>query len=189
MDKIYQVRSRGFTHSEILRYFCDILMGLEYLHVRNVFHRDLKPANLLVDSNGNIKIADFGISLINSTNKSSEKIYGTAFYSAPEVLRCEKYDNKSDIWSLGCILYEMCTGSSPFSQASDMDDLRYLQRILTRRKLRCANIRNKYGPLWANLCEQMILSNLQERISLPDILSIDPALTIPYYHKYFDYNY
>ncbi|KAM7351417.1 pan gu [Cochliomyia hominivorax] len=189
LDIINHARPMGLSNTNILCYFCDILMGLEYLHIRHVFHRDLKPANLLVDINDHIKIADFGISLIHTPNKASGNAAGTAFYSAPEVLRGEKYDYKSDIWSLGCILYEMCVGHSPFSQANNMEDLLYLIKVLTRQKLNCAYIRNKHGSLWANLCEQMITINLQQRISLPDILCIDPALTIPYYNKYFDYKY
>ncbi|XP_065357276.1 serine/threonine-protein kinase nekl-2 [Calliphora vicina] len=189
MDIINQSRAVGFSIANILRYFCDILMGLEYLHIRHVFHRDLKPANLLIDLNDHIQIADFGISLIHSPNKANGNAAGTAFYSAPEVLRGDKYDYKSDVWSLGCILYEMCVGHSPFSQAHNMDDLVYLIKVLTRHKLNCSFIRNKYGSLWANLCEQMITTNLQQRISLPEVLSMDPALTIPYYNKYFDYKY
>ena len=189
LDIIGKARPNGFSNLIILRYFCDILMGLEYLHIRHVFHRDLKPANLLVDQNNHIKIADFGISLVHAPNKAKGSTVGTAFYSAPEVLRGEKYDYKSDIWSLGCVLYEICMGHSPFSQAVDIDDLLYLLKVLTRPKLNCINIRNKYGTTWASLCEQMIVPNIQQRISLPDILRIHPSLTISYYNKYFDYNY
>lgn len=189
LDIINQQRPMGLSTANLHSYFCDILMGLEYLHIRHVFHRDLKPANLLVSVNNHIKIADFGISLIHTPNKATGPSAGTAFYSAPEVLRGEKYDSKSDIWSLGCILYEMCVGHSPFSQAHNLEDLNYLIKVLTRQKLNCCFIRNKYGSIWANLCEKMIVNNLQQRISLPDILCMDPVLTLPYYNKYFDYKY
>lgn len=189
LDIICQVRPTGLSNDNILRYFCDILMGLEYLHIRNVFHRDLKPANLLIDKNNHIKIADFGISLVHTPNKSTYSTAGTAVYSAPEVLRGGKYDYKSDIWSFGCILYEMCMGHSPFSQALNIDDLLYLMKVLTSPKLNSSNVRAKYGTLWANLCDRMIVVNLQQRISLPDILRFHPGLTLNYYNKYFDYRY
>lgn len=188
-DLICQARPNGLTHNEIMRYFCDMLMGLEYLHIRHVMHRDLKPANLLVDDNYRLKIADFGISLVHASKNSSVKSLGTPYYLPPEVLRGDKYDYKSDIWSMGCILYEMCTGHSPFSQAATLDELRYLVRVLTRQKMDCSNIRKLNGPLWAQLCERMIVGNMQMRISLPDIICLDPTLTIAYYNKYFDYKY
>lgn len=188
-DLIHQAHPKGLTNTEILGYFCDMLMGLEYLHIRHVLHRDLKPANLLVDAHYHLKIADFGISLIHSSHKGTVATMGTPYYTAPELLRGEKYDNKSDIWSLGCILYEMCAGYNPFQQAATLDELRYVIRVLTRHKLDCSNIRKKNGPLWANLCERMIVNNVQHRIALPDILCLDASLTLPYYNKYFDYKY
>lgn len=188
-DMIRKVQPVGFSSASILCYFCDILMGLEYLHIRHVFHRDLKPANLLIDRSDHIKIADFGISLIHTPHKAGSNGFGTVLYSAPEILRGEKFDYKSDIWSLGCVLYEMCMGHSPFSQAHDMPGLVNLIKGLTSQKLNCSFIRNKYGPVWAKLCEKMITPSLQQRISLTDILCMDPMLTLSYYNKYFDYNY
>uniref|UniRef100_A0A1I8PK04 non-specific serine/threonine protein kinase n=1 Tax=Stomoxys calcitrans TaxID=35570 RepID=A0A1I8PK04_STOCA len=188
-DLIFQARPKGLAHNDIMRYFCDTLMGLEYLHIRHVIHRDLKPANLLVDANGNLKIADFGISSVHGSRSCNAKALGTPYYTPPEVLRGERYDYKSDIWSLGCILYEMCLGHCPFSQAATLDELRYLIRVLTRQKMDCSNLRKTHQPLWANLCERMIVSKLQLRISLPEIICLEPTLTIAYYHKYFDYKY
>ncbi|XP_005184555.1 serine/threonine-protein kinase nekl-2 [Musca domestica] len=188
-DLIHNARPKGLTHNEIMRYFCDALMGLEYLHVRHVIHRDLKPANLLVDANHNLKIADFGISLVHASKVHNPAALGTPYYTPPEVLRGERFDYKSDIWSLGCILYEMCMGHGPFSQAATLDELRYLIRVLTRQKMDCSNIRKLYGCMWAQLCERMIVTNLQMRISLPEIIVLEPSLTIYYYNKYFDYKY
>ncbi|XP_075152643.1 pan gu [Haematobia irritans] len=188
-DLIYQARPNGLKDSEILRYFCDTLMGLEYLHIRHVIHRDLKPANLLLDANHNLKIADFGISSVCGPKSYNSTTLGTPYYTPPEILRGDRYDYKSDIWSLGCILYEMCVGHGPFSRAATLDELRYLIRVLTRHKLDCSNIRKLHGPLWAHLCERMIVSSIQLRISLSDIISLEPTLTIAYYNKYFDYKY
>lgn len=181
--------STGLPNKEILRYFCDMLMGLEYLHIRHVFHRDLKPENILVDANSHLKIADFGISLIYSPTIRNSDTGGTPFYAAPEALRGEKYEYKSDVWSLGCILYEMCMGNSPFSQAKSIDELTYLGKVLTNPKLNCSLLRAKYGQLWSLLCERMIVYSPSNRISLPEILCLDASLTLPYYKMYFDYKY
>ena len=100
----------------------NILLGLNYLHSNKIIHRDLKPENILMNSDGTqIKIADFGI----CSNLSSSKIFlkrtmvGTALYMAPEVLLEKKYAFDCDIWSLGCIVYEMFSGKKPYFKNGD----------------------------------------------------------------------
>ncbi|KAL9927549.1 serine/threonine-protein kinase Nek5-like [Glossina fuscipes fuscipes] len=178
----------GFTAAEVIHHFCDILMGLEYLHTRHVIHRDLKPANLLVDSNFCIKIGDFGISFINSPNVTHD-FAGTILYMAPEIMRCEKFNNKCDIWSLGCLLYEICCGRNPFAHATSRDEVDRLIHSFTRRRLDCSAIRSKYGTMWANLCSSMLVTDVENRISLEKILHWDASLTLYYYRKYFAYSY
>uniref|UniRef100_A0A1A9X0R7 non-specific serine/threonine protein kinase n=1 Tax=Glossina brevipalpis TaxID=37001 RepID=A0A1A9X0R7_9MUSC len=186
-DLIKRALPDGFLEKELMRHFCDILMGLEYLHIRNVIHRDLKPANLLVDSHFCIKISDFGVSLVSSPNV----IHGTAgtlLYMAPEIMRGEKFVYKSDIWSLGCILYEMCCGCNPFSQATSTEELRRLIHSFTRQKIDCSAIRSKYCKMWSDICASMLITNVQDRISLRDILRCNANLSLHYYRKYFIYD-
>ncbi|XP_037957393.1 aurora kinase A [Teleopsis dalmanni] len=170
-------------------YFLDILMGLEYLHIRHVIHRDLKPENLLLDSQNRIKIADFGISVIKSTHLENSCGGGTLSYMAPEVINGGKCDFKSDIWALGCILYEMCTGYTPFREALDFEDMKYLTYKKTTPQLNCDGIAFRYGSVWSQLCAKMIKYDPLKRPALPEIITYHNIITIPFYFKYFEYDY
>ncbi|KAL2231946.1 mitogen-activated protein kinase kinase kinase 1 [Sesamum indicum] len=100
--------------SQVSAYTRQILHGLKYLHDRNVLHRDIKCANILVDTNGSVKLADFG--LAKATNLNDVKsCKGTALWMAPEVVRSLGYGLAADIWSLGCTVLEMLTRRFPYS--------------------------------------------------------------------------
>jgi len=102
-----------------------ILNGLAYLHSKDIIHRDIKGANILVDNHGSVKISDFGISKrVESTLRTSNthqmkrggprvSLQGSVFWMAPEVVKQTAYTRKADIWSLGCLIVEMFTGSHP----------------------------------------------------------------------------
>jgi serine/threonine protein kinase/Flp pilus assembly protein TadD len=123
----------GLPTEQVIRYGTQISDALAHAHQRHIVHRDLKPANVTVTPDGNAKVLDFGLatrlrtdeieevtrSLVNF-NKS-EPIAGTLPYIAPEQLRGEAADARSDIWSLGILLYEMATGSRPFSGHSGFE--------------------------------------------------------------------
>ena len=91
-------------------------MGLEFLHkTLKVIHRDIKPSNMLINSEGEVKIADFGVSaqLENSLEQRSTWV-GTTMYMSPERLKGDNYTTDSDLWSLGLTLVEGATGREPF---------------------------------------------------------------------------
>ncbi|KAK5644545.1 hypothetical protein RI129_005845 [Pyrocoelia pectoralis] len=94
----------------VLNYFCQILNGLHHIHSKNIIHRDLKSENIFLTGlqSDVVKIGDFGISKILQNDTKTQTFIGTANYLAPEMCHGKPYNTKSDIWSLGCILYELC---------------------------------------------------------------------------------
>ena len=122
-DKIREKKQKNekFSENEILQYFYEILQGLYYLHKNRVIHRDLKTLNIFLTENNHIKIGDFGVSkkLINN-NIYAYTFVGTPYYLSPEICLNKPYDEKSDVWSLGVVLYEMITLNKPFDSESQM---------------------------------------------------------------------
>ena len=99
-------------------------MSLKYIHDRKILHRDIKPENVLKTKSGVIKFADFGVSkLVSSTLAKASTEIGTPLYLSPEIVRQEKYDFKTDIWSMGVTLYELCTFKRPFDTTIGIKDL------------------------------------------------------------------
>eukprot|EP00899_Mesostigma_viride_P019335 jgi/Mesvir1/27402/Mv07203-RA.4 len=110
--KIQEASKKGVTFDPklVLNWFTQILMGLHHVHSNKVLHRDLKTQNIFIGKGGIIKIGDFGISkVLDNTNDFATTVTGTPYYMSPECCQNQKYTFKSDIWSLGCILYELCT--------------------------------------------------------------------------------
>ncbi|XP_073058061.1 mitogen-activated protein kinase kinase kinase 3-like isoform X1 [Primulina eburnea] len=107
----------AFGEPVIQNYTRQILSGLAYLHGRNTVHRDIKGANILVDPNGEIKLADFGMAKHITTRSSTLSFKGSPFWMAPEVvMNTNGYSLPVDIWSLGCTVLEMATSKPPWSQ-------------------------------------------------------------------------
>jgi serine/threonine protein kinase len=101
------------------RYIIDVCKGLKYLHENRIIHRDIKPENLLLDPNGVIKIADFGLSKrCVSHPLRADSICGTNDYLPPEMVREVIYDHRVDIWSTGVLAYEFLVGEPPFASRS-----------------------------------------------------------------------
>lgn len=85
-------------------------MALEHIHALRILHRDLKTQNIFIGNGGVIKVGDFGIAkVLAGTGDMATTVTGTPYYMAPEICRNQPYTYKSDIWSLGCVLYELCT--------------------------------------------------------------------------------
>jgi NIMA (never in mitosis gene a)-related kinase len=106
----------------IWRYLVQMVQGLKHLHSMNIVHRDLKSANVFLSADlKHIKLGDMNVSKI-AKNRMVYTQTGTPFYASPEVWRDEPYDFKSDVWSLGCVLYEMCNRCPPFN-GKQMEEL------------------------------------------------------------------
>jgi len=104
--------------------FIQLAAALRYLHVeKRIVHRDLAPGNVLISGDQmNIKLADFGLAKRWGTQSASvmKSFVGTILYSCPEIVQSQPYTEKADIWSLGCILYELMTFSQPFSAGNPL---------------------------------------------------------------------
>eukprot|EP01113_Clastostelium_recurvatum_P033065 TRINITY_DN4331_c0_g1_i4.p1 TRINITY_DN4331_c0_g1~~TRINITY_DN4331_c0_g1_i4.p1 ORF type:complete len:1183 (+),score=146.93 TRINITY_DN4331_c0_g1_i4:53-3601(+) len=114
------------SESVVRSYTRQILQGLAYLHMNQIAHRDIKGANILLDSRGAIKLADFGCSrLVMGIVSQFRTILGTPFWMAPEVIKQSGHGRAADIWSLGCVIIEMATGSPPWSHISEIAAVMY----------------------------------------------------------------
>ncbi len=93
-----------------MNWFIQMALGLSYLHGRKILHRDIKTNNIFLTASRVVKIGDFGVSKeLTSTGEMADTVIGTPCYMSPEILSDQKYDAKSDVWALGCVLYELCT--------------------------------------------------------------------------------
>ena len=151
------------SEKEARRLFQQIIFGLEYLHVNGVSHRDLKPENVLLDKDGNVKLADFGLS---NKMKDGNFLYsscGSPNYAAPELINGKCYNGAAiDIWSSGVILYTILTGQLPFNEK---------QANKLYQKIReCKYTVPKTVPDDAkDLIERMLQKNPLDRITIPEI--------------------
>ncbi|XP_059196118.1 serine/threonine-protein kinase Nek11 [Centropristis striata] len=109
---------RSLPEEQVVDWLIQLLLGLHYMHQRRILHRDLKAKNVFLKRNL-VKIGDLGVSclLIGSCDLAST-FTGTPFYMSPEILKQQRYDYKSDIWALGCLLYQMCSLSHAFQAPS-----------------------------------------------------------------------
>ena len=110
-------RRLQFEESQVWEWIIQLLKGLKYLHDNKIMHRDLKCANIFLMKNGLVKIGDLNVSKITKSNMARTQT-GTPYYIAPEIWKDKPYDYKCDIWSLGCIIYEICTSRPPFRGTS-----------------------------------------------------------------------
>ncbi|XP_038974633.1 CBL-interacting protein kinase 9 isoform X2 [Phoenix dactylifera] len=164
-DKI--VKHGRLKEDEARRYFQQLLNAVDYCHSRGVYHRDLKPENLLLDSYGNLKVSDFGLSAFAPQIREDGLLHtacGTPNYVAPEVLNDKGYDGTaSDIWSCGVILFVLMAGYLPF----DEPNLMALYKKICKADFSC--------PSWFSsgakkLIKRILDPNPHTRITIPQIL-------------------
>mgnify|MGYP001301666269 FL=1 len=114
-DLSQYIKNKIYTYDD--KYFYEIFNGLEYLFNNNILHRDIKPQNILITDN-TIKISDFGFAKTFEKNELISTVCGSPLYMAPEIIKNKQYNHKSDIWSLGVIIFELFTKKHPYYTTS-----------------------------------------------------------------------
>ena len=159
----FKQMQKSFEEKDIWNIFIQILQGLKCLHDHNILHRDLKSANIFLFNNNLAKIGDLNVSKV-TKNGIGHTQTGTPYYASPEVWNDESYTNKSDIWSLGCVLYEMICLTPPF-KAESMDGLYH--KII---KGKYNKIPEKYSKELNEILKLLFNENPKERPSCDELL-------------------
>ena len=126
LDLAYYSKNNKMDEKKIKLIMKQVLNGIKYLRLHNIFHRDLKPANILLDEYENVKISDFGFAKVISDNDLSKTLCGSPIYMAPEIMQHKPYNNKTDIWSIGIIIFQLVFGTTPYPKAINHLQLIYL---------------------------------------------------------------
>lgn len=115
--KSYMHKKGALSTDEVLSYSEQVLKALEHAHTKGIVHRDIKPQNILLLKNGRVKVTDFGIAMLEDGDvaPSGDKAIGTVYYISPEQASGKEIDQRSDLYSLGVMMYEMATGTLPFN--------------------------------------------------------------------------
>ncbi|KAM9164320.1 serine/threonine-protein kinase Nek11 isoform 2-T2 [Pangshura tecta] len=162
----YKEAGKIFPESQIIEWFIQLLLGVNYMHERRILHRDLKAKNIFLKNNL-LKIGDFGVSrLLMGSCDLATTFTGTPYYMSPEALTHQGYDTKSDIWSLGCILYEMCCLDHAFTGHN------FLSIVLKIVEGNTPSLPDKYPSKLNAVLHSMLNKNPSLRPSAAEILKI-----------------
>ncbi|XP_053791482.1 serine/threonine-protein kinase Nek5 isoform X1 [Vidua chalybeata] len=173
MKRINMQHGVLFDEDQILTWFVQISLGLKHIHDKKILHRDVKAQNVFLSNNGKVaKLGDFGIARqLNSTTEFAHTCIGTPYYLSPEICENRPYNNKTDIWSLGCVLYELCALKHPF-QGNSLHEL--VLKIC----------RGRFQPVSPNYSYELrILISQLFKISPRDRPSINSILKKPFLQK------
>ena len=158
-------RRLRFDESTLWEWIIQLLEGLKYLHDNKIMHRDLKCANIFLMKNGQIKIGDLNVSKLAKNNMAQTQT-GTPFYLSPEIWKDQPYDYKCDIWSVGCIIYELCTSRPPF-RGTSMKELSH--NVLTGYYLPISGFSNDMRDIIA----KMLVVDPKRRASTDELLNCE----------------
>ncbi|TRY85764.1 hypothetical protein DNTS_031935 [Danionella cerebrum] len=172
---IYNMGNSGFDEQRAIFYAAEICCGLEDLHRERIVYRDLKPENILLDDRGHIRISDLGLAVQIPEGETIRGRVGTVGYMAPEVIQNESYTFSPDWWGLGCLIYEMIQGQSPFRRRKER-----VKREEVDRRLLCKDPKERLGcrgsgapevklhPIFRNINFKRLEANMLDPPFCPD---------------------
>ena len=148
----------------IWKIFIKITIGLGDIHKKNILHRDLKTLNIFLTKSLEIKIGDLGVAKVLSKGSLAKPVIGSPYYLSPEICEEKPYNDKSDVWALGCILYELCTFKHPFEARSQGA---LILKILNRKP---DPIDSRYSVDLSNLIDLLLDKKSENRPTCEEIL-------------------
>ena len=165
--KFYKERGSKIEEKIIWIIFIQLSLGLSYLHHKKILHRDIKTKNIFIKNNLTVKIGDFGIAkILNSTSSYAHTFIGTPYYISPELCKDQPYNDKSDVWSLGCVLYELCTLNHPFEGGTQVE---IYEKIMTQK---FKAISPEYSLELKKMVDLLLEKDEKKRPKMKDILKM-----------------
>nr|XP_026696688.1 serine/threonine-protein kinase Nek1-like [Ciona intestinalis] len=162
---INKQRGIPFPERQVLSWFVQLCLALKHVHDRKILHRDIKTSNIFLTKSGAIKLGDFGIArVLNNTMELARTCIGTPYYLSPEICENKPYNNKSDVWALGCVVYETLTLKHAF-EAGNMKNL-----VLKIIRGSYPPVPSRYSYDLRTLVSQLFRRNPRERPSINSIL-------------------
>ncbi|XP_077403134.1 G protein-coupled receptor kinase 6 isoform X2 [Vanacampus margaritifer] len=158
---IYHMGEAGFDERRAVFYSAEICCGLEDLHREHIVYRDLKPENILLDDYGHIRISDLGLAVHVPEGQTIRGRVGTVGYMAPEVVMNECYTFSPDWWALGCLLYEMIEGQSPFQQRKKKIKREEVERLVKEVQ---EEYSGKFSEEATSLCKALLAKDPRGRL-------------------------
>ncbi|XP_051667371.1 serine/threonine-protein kinase Nek4 isoform X1 [Manacus candei] len=163
--KLKEQKGKLLPENQVVEWFVQIAMALQYLHEKHILHRDLKTQNIFLTRTNIIKVGDLGIArVLENQYDMASTLIGTPYYMSPELFSNKPYNHKSDVWALGCCVYEMATLKHAFN-AKDMNSLVY--RIIEGK---LPPMPKDYSPQLVAIIQTMLSKKPEERPSVKSIL-------------------